>query len=296
MRPLRSLLYVPGNQPTLFPKAIRSGADALILDLEDAVPSSTKEVARRDVERFLVSPDRDPQITVFVRVNPVSTPTFLEDITVAAGSGAFGIVLPKVESPLDVAVAARALEWVEASTERRGPEVVITPLLETAPAIRDAYAIGRASERVAYMGGVVARGGDVERTIGFRASKEAWETIPLRARILIDARAADIQCPISGIWTDVNDLDGLRAFALQNRNLGYEGISLIHPKHVPIANEIFGQSAEDLQHYERLQEAMRDAMEQGKAAVMFDGEMVDLAMLETARRQLSRQQPDRGDA
>jgi citrate lyase subunit beta/citryl-CoA lyase len=273
----------------MFTKALHSEADALIFDLEDSVPPEAKETARADVARFIRRHRSDSRRQVLlVRVNPVGSREFLDDATAAVEAGAAGIALPKVAGPSDVVVAARLLDWIEARTSEAVSSTLILPILETATAVRHAYDIGCASDRVAYMGGLSARGGDVERAIGFRWSPEGWETLAMRAQILVDARAAGVPNPVTGLWTNVADLDGLRTFALQGRNLGYDGMVVIHPSHVAIVNEVYGQSKAEIEHYEDLTEAMNRATTRGSAAIMFDGHMVDVAMLRTAEERLVR--------
>jgi citrate lyase subunit beta/citryl-CoA lyase len=273
----------------MFPTALKSEADALILDLEDSVPPDAKASARESVVHFLRKNrggvDRP---SLLVRVNAIDEPNFFDDVVAVVAAGAAGIVVPKVETVDDIVATDRLLGWLETQAGRPVGGTLICPILETARAIWSAYELGRASRRIAYMGGWTARGADVERAIGYRTSRGAEETVPLRAYVLMAARAAGVPNPIVGLWTDIKDLEGLRAFALQGRGLGYDGMVVIHPSHVAIANEIFGTTEAELQRYERLLEAMQEAETRGSAAVMFDGHMVDIATLETARERLGR--------
>ncbi|HEY4452140.1 MAG TPA: CoA ester lyase [Solirubrobacteraceae bacterium] len=297
-RQTRSQLYVPGNQPTWFAKGVATGADALILDLEDAVPIDSKASAREEVAAFLASRAEHPDPVLLVRVNDSGQREFLDDVIATVEAGVDGIVLPKVYGPSDVIALDGLLGAIERRCGRMLGSTMIVPILETAEAIRGAYEIGVASSRVAHMGGMSARGGDIERGVGFRWSSAGQETLGLRARALLDARAAKVPNPVSGTWTDIEDLDGMRAFATQSRDLGYEGMVLIHPSHVPIANEVFGPSPEDLERDRRLIEAMSQAESNGSAAIRFDGHMVDIAMVTRARERLARagDQPMRADS
>ncbi|MHA4815841.1 HpcH/HpaI aldolase/citrate lyase family protein [Streptomyces aculeolatus] len=161
-------------------------------------------------------------------------------------------------------------------------------LLETAQALRDAYACATAADRVAYLGAITGAGGDVERAVGYRWSPQGTETHALRARVLLDVRAAGAPHPVAGLWTRIGDTDGLRAFAEQNRALGYTGMVAIHPSHVPVINEVFTPSPEELARAERLIAAIEQAQARGAGAVAFEGEMVDEARAATARSLLSR--------
>ena len=164
------------------------------------------------------------------------------------------------------------------------------PQIESASAVRLAFDIATASPRVAYMGGATGRGGDLARSLGFRFSAEGRETLFLRSKVLVDVRAAGIPNPISGIWGQVDDLEGLRAFAQQSRDLGYEGLMAIHPKQLPILNAVFSPSEEEISEWIRILELMTHAERDGKGAIRMDGRLLDAAHVKTARQQLQRAQ------
>lgn len=282
---VRSQLYVPGNRPDRMGKALTLEADALVVDLEDSVAAADKARARDWVSDFVA--DHHHERPLFVRVAGSDHAAFLADVTAAVQAGASGIVIPKVTGPADVQVADRLLGWLEELHNVPIGRTLITPILETARGIRQAYAIGCASPRVAYMGGLAPKGGDVQGAIGYRWSRAGWESLPLRAQVLLDARAAGVSNPLTGLWTEIDDLDGLEAFAEQSRALGYAGMTVIHPSHLSIVNRIFGQSAEELEHYRTLVEAVTAAEATGSAVTVVGGHMVDTAMLETARAELA---------
>lgn len=198
------------------------------------------------------------------------------------------MVVPKIGGPADVLMADRLLTWCEREHGLPEGHLALVPLLESAAALREAYEIGRAAPRVAYLGAVTGKGGDVERAIGYRWSREGAETLALRSRVLLDVRAAGVPCPVAGLWTGVGDLEGLRAFAEQNRSLGYDGMMAIHPSHVPVINEVYSPGPEELARYERLIAAVEEARARGAGAIAFEGEMVDEAMAGRARAALER--------
>jgi citrate lyase subunit beta/citryl-CoA lyase len=202
--------------------------------------------------------------------------------------GLHGLFLPKVEGPRDVIVVDGALDWFERRNGVPEGQTIITPLMETAAGIQGAYEIARASSRIAYMGGGTAHGGDAERSLGFEWTPEGIETLYARSRVLLSVRAAGVQYPISGVWTDLNDLEGLRAFCVQTRRLGYAGMQSIYPGHLPIINEVFSLSDEETAYWEGLIAALEEAERQGTRAVNYRGEMVDTAHLKTARQRLAR--------
>ncbi|WP_055611182.1 HpcH/HpaI aldolase/citrate lyase family protein [Streptomyces phaeochromogenes] len=290
--PLRSLLFVPGTRTDWLPKARGAGADAAVLDLEDAVPAADKLAARAQVAdalaRAAAMPEQTGRMALFVRVNPLDDWAGAEELRAVVRPGLAGIVLPKVRSAQDVRLADRLLGWCEQEQGMPPGRIALVPLLETARGLREAYDIARAASRIAYLGALTAPGGDVERAVGYRWSPEGTETVALRSRVLLDARAAGVPCPVSGLWTRIGDLPGLRAFAEQNRSLGYEGMMAIHPSHVPVINEVFSPSSAELARCAELITAVEAAQREGTGAVTFRGEMVDEAMAHTARLVLER--------
>ncbi|NGN64679.1 CoA ester lyase [Streptomyces sp. A7024] len=283
---LRSLLFVPGSRTDLLPKARACGADAVILDLEDAVPEDGKAAARDQVAAAVDDADGGPAL--FVRINPLDRWAAAEELRALARPGLTGIVLPKVTGPDDIRLADRLLTWSEREHGLPYGHFALLPLLETATALHAARDCAAAAPRVAYAGAVTGAGGDVERAIGYRWSPEGTETYHLRARALLDVRAAGAPHPVAGLWTRVGDLDGLRTFAAQNRSLGYAGMMAIHPSHVPVINEVFTPAREELDRAARLIAAVEQARARGAGAVAFEGEMVDEAMAATARELLRR--------
>jgi citrate lyase subunit beta / citryl-CoA lyase len=284
--PLRSLLFVPGNRTDWLLKAAAAGADASILDLEDAVPPAGKSAARAQVAEAVATWTGD--MALFVRINPLDGWAAAEDLRAVTHSRLHGVVLPKVGEPADVLLADRMLTWCEREHGLTEGRIALVPLLESALALRAAYDIATASPRAAYLGAVTGKGGDVERAIGYRWSPSGTETLALRSRVLLDVRAAGAPCPVAGLWTTIGDLDGLRAFAEQNRSLGYEGMMAIHPSHIPVINEAFSPGPEDLARYARLIATVEEAQARGAGAITFEGEMVDEAMAARARAALHR--------
>jgi citrate lyase subunit beta/citryl-CoA lyase len=296
--PLRSLLFVPGNRTEWLTKAEAAGADAAVLDLEDAVPKDAKAAAREGVAEAVSRSgggsgggSDGSRMRLLVRVNPLNATAGwagADELRAVARPGLYGIVLPKVTCADDVRLADRLLSWCEHEHGLPEGHFALVPLLETARALREAYDIGRAAARVAHLGALTAPGGDVERAVGYRWSPEGTETRDLRARVLLDARAAGSAHPVSGLWADVADLTGLRRFAEQNRGLGYEGMMVIHPSHVAVVNEVFSPGADELARHERLIAAVEAAKGEGSGAVRFEGRMIDEAMAATSRAVLAR--------
>jgi citrate lyase subunit beta/citryl-CoA lyase len=281
------MLFIPANKTRWAASGIEAGADALVFDLEDAVAHADKEDARKELAAYLHGRDL-PALPLFVRVNDLSTDRCLRDLEAVVSKALTGVMLPKVSSRDDVMILDRLLTWVERSRDLYSGRTLILPVLETAKGIRSALSIAESSRRVAYVGGLAVKGGDVERAVGYRWSADAVESLAMRSNVLLDARAAGIDNPLTGLWSDVRDLQGLRAFAANSRDLGYEGMLAIHPSHIPVINDVFTPSAEELARDAALVTAMEKAALERSGATVFEGEMVDEAMAETARVRLAK--------
>jgi citrate lyase subunit beta/citryl-CoA lyase len=281
MKPYRSQMYVPGNRASWMEKAVNYGADCLILDLEDSVPDQEKVAARALVKSAVVALKAKGQ-AVNVRINPFVTGLTLDDLEAIVCPELNGILLSKVETPADMMQLDALITHIE---KRKGmvPGTIETPLAcETAKGMRNIYDIATTCGRVKRVGLAAGPGGDAARAIGYQWSKEGTETLFLRSRAVLESRAAGIQYPTVSSWWNIKDLDGLERDARLNRQLGFRGMTVMHPTHVPIVNRVFTPSPEEVEFYEGLIQAMDDARKRGIAAVTYKGDMVDEAMVKTA--------------
>ena len=281
MKPYRSQMYVPGNRASWMEKAVNYGADCLILDLEDSVPDQEKGAARSLVKSAVVALKAKGQ-AVNVRINPFITGLSLDDLEEIICPELNGILLSKVETPADMMQLDALITHIE---KRKGmvPGTIETPLAcETAKGMRNIYDIATTCPRVKRVGLAAGPGGDAARAIGYQWSKEGTETLFLRSRAVLESRAAGIQYPTVSSWWNIKDLEGLERDARLNRQLGFRGMTVMHPTHVPIVNRVFTPSQEEVEFYEGLIEAMGDARKRGIAAVTYKGDMVDEAMVKTA--------------
>lgn len=267
-------------------RAGQVGADAYILDLEDAVPEEDKPSARQTVAR-LIPAMAETGAGLFVRINSLATRYWLDDLTAIVQPGLTGIALPKAESGEDVRVVARVLDAIEQSAGLPTEGVAIQPLLETALGIQDAFRILSSSPRISSFYGGSARDGDTCRDVGYQWTPEGTETLYIRSKLVVDGRAARIPHPVGGIWVDIGDLSGLESFALESRRLGYTGLYLIHPTHVEVANRVFSLGRDEIAYYEEVIGQFEAASEQGRGAVVVDGRMIDYAMARRARELLA---------
>tara|TARA_B100001179_G_scaffold220142_1_gene194387 strand:- start:502 stop:1371 length:870 start_codon:yes stop_codon:yes gene_type:complete len=279
-------MYVPGNKEDWMRKAPQYGSDALIFDLEDSVPVPDKEEARVLVRKMLEELGGEKP-TLTVRVNRLETGLTGDDLEAITCPQLYGVLLPKVESSADVVEVDNLLSYFERKAGMEVGSVFVDPGLETAQSIRQSYEIATASPRIAHMGGSGGKGGDTSRSIGFQWTPEGLETLYLKSKVLIDVRSAGVPYPMSGGWFDIHDLEGLRSLAVQLRQLGYTGMHLIHPSHVPVVNEVFSPTSEDVRHWQGLVKAMEEMRATGGAAITFGGDMVDIAHEETARTMLA---------
>jgi len=279
MKLYRSILFVPGSRPDWIAGAIRFGADALVLDLEDAVPYDGKHEARENVRRGIEN--LRSKIPLMVRVNDLSTGLTADDIHSVAIEGLVAITVPKVERRSDLIKVAAWLDHAEARNGVAPGTVKIVVSPETAFGIMNAYELA-ASERVcAVAGNIGNRSGDIAKAIGYSWTPEGSETLTIASHILLANRAAGVRYPITGGSTDLDE-DLVRRRLKQNRQIGYRGAFVIHPAHVSIANEVYSPSAEEIAWNKGIVEAMAEALKAGKAAARYDGMMVDYAHVRNA--------------
>ena len=270
---LRSLLFVPGDRPERMEKALGLGADALILDLEDAVAPSAKPAAREAVRAFLDRP-RGGGPALFVRVNPLDGEEAARDAAALAGAPLDGLVLPKAEGRASVARLRALLP---------GGYSVLPIASETPRAV---FALGDYDG--AGLAGLTWGAEDLPAAIGAATSREAdgSYTDPyrvVRALTLFGAHAAGVPA-IETVYPDFRDLDGLAGYAARGRRDGFTGMMAIHPAQVPVINHAFSPSEAELAHA-RAVVALFDA-NPGAGALQLDGKMVDAPHLKAARRLL----------
>ncbi|MEU9825212.1 HpcH/HpaI aldolase/citrate lyase family protein [Micromonospora chersina] len=262
---LLTLLYVPGDRPDRFAKAVAAGADAVILDLEDAVVAGRKAYAREAVAEFLADPQPLP---VQVRVNELAGPDVAADLAAVAGRpGLAGLRLPKVESPSTVAaVAARV-------------DTPLHPLVESAVGLESAYAIAAAHPAVASLGLGEA---DLRSDLGVADDDGLlWA----RGRVVVAARAAGLPPPAMSVYADVTDLDGLAASCAAGRRLGFLGRAAIHPRQLPVIAAAFRPADREVDRARELLAALADAQTRDSGTVVLpDGRFADRAMVAAARR------------
>jgi len=272
-RRLRSLLFAPAVRPDLLRKMPRTGADAIVIDLEDATPPDAKDTGR--VEMRSAVADLAGQLPILVRVNDDTTPWHDDDLDSLPTEGLAGIVVPKIETIAGLDSLAERL------TARRldmsvigGVETALGVAAARSLLAHDVISAGYfgAEDFIADLGGVRTASND--------------EVAYARAQIALAGRLADVTV-IDQIVADFTDDDRCRRECLEARAMGYSGKLCIHPSQVSIANEAFLPSSEEIDRARRLLEAYDDAKAQGVASVAFEGQMVDEPVARQARRVLA---------
>jgi citrate lyase subunit beta/citryl-CoA lyase len=282
MKPYRSMLFVPGHKPAWVDKGAASGADALILDLEDSVPAGMKDDAREAVADA-VRAARPSRADLWVRPNPLISGLLGPDLEAVVVPGLAGLFLPKVFTALDVVRIDAVVAHLEQRAGLDPGSISLIVTLETATSMVQCEDIASASSRIGTLLGATGPDADVGRELGFEFTPKGDETLYLRSRILLACHAAGLHHPICGLWQDIHDVEGFKTFALDNRRLGYRGIVVIHPSHVEPAHEVFTPSVEKVAFYRELIAAFQAAEADGHAAIDFRGQHVDLAHAKTAQ-------------
>jgi len=285
MEPFRSMLFVPGNKFAWMEKATNYQADVLVLDLEDSVPDKEKISSREIVKqglRYLKSREQ----VCYMRINGFVTGLAFDDLESTICPELDGVILPKVETINDIKELDVLLTHLERKNNLEIGTIKTPLILETAKAMRNAYEIAISTKRIRNLALSAGPGGDANRAIGYIWSKEGKETLFLRSKSVLDARAAGIHYPMISSWWDIKDLEGLERDARLNRQIGFRGQVVIHPSHVPIVNKVFAPSNDEISYYKGLIKAIEAAKKKGTAAVVYKGDMVDNAMVITAKEML----------
>jgi citrate lyase subunit beta/citryl-CoA lyase len=258
-----SYLFVPANRPERYAKACAAGADAVIVDLEDAVPPAGKDGARAALAQWL-----SPASPVIVRVNGAATEWFADDVALCRAPGVAAVMLPKAESADDLAGLAARLP----------AHVALLPLVESARGLWNALELARAArvQRLAF-GSL-----DFQLDLGIRGDDA--ELNSYRAQLVLASRVAGIAAPVDGVTVAFDDVERVRADAARARREGFGGKLCIHPVQVAAVNACFAPTPEEIAWARRVLDAADRA---AGAAVAVDGRMVDQPVLEMARRVLA---------
>ena len=282
----RSWLFVPGDKPEMMAKAFASGADAVIVDLEDAVLEQNKAHARNLVAAFA----QDPPSTssqLWVRINPLHTKHALHDLAAVVQVGPAGIVLPKADSVSAVIELDHYLSALEAAAGRPIGETKILPIATETP--KSVFELGSYVAGGPRLAGLTWGAEDLPVAVGATSGRdERGAFTPLcelaRSLCIAGAAAAGVAA-IETVYPAFRDLEGLRAYAQRGRRDGFQGMLAIHPAQVPVINEVFTPSAAEIEYAERVVAAFDSNA--GRGTIALDGKMLDAPHLKQAKRILA---------
>ncbi|KVE05361.1 MULTISPECIES: HpcH/HpaI aldolase/citrate lyase family protein [Burkholderia] len=264
----RSYLYVPAHKTQVVEKAYASEADAIVLDLEDAVPASHKVDARKAAADILAG---GPPKPTYVRVNPIGTPWCRDDVEAIALPALQALRLPKCDFPAHIQEVAG---WLDAL----GSDAGIQILIESAYGVETAYQLATASPRLERIGL-----GESDLRADLRIGVDNFTLEVCRARCVVASRAAGLNGPIQTVYHTLGDLDGLKESTLRAKSMGFVGRFAIHPSQLPVINAVFTPSDEEIRAAERVLEAVDAADDQSSVFVLPDGRVVAPPLIANAR-------------
>lgn len=275
----RTMMFLNAHRASLVKDPYVYRPDSIIFDLEDAVSENQKDSARIQLYNTLKYADYKG-VERIVRINGQDTPHWKEDIRAAVAGGCDGIRIPKCESKEDV---LRVEEWVlKAEKEFGRPEgsTLLMAAIETPLGVIRALELAQSSPRIF---GISIGAGDFMRTMHARRTPDGYEMLAARSQLVLAARAADVQC-FDTVHTDVDDLDGLLRDTELIRNMGFDGKSVISPKQIAPIHSVFTPTLREIEMAEKTIYGVEELAKDGVGVFVVDGQMIDIAMVEGARR------------
>lgn len=279
---IRSWMFVPGHRQRMIDKALGLNVDAIMLDIEDGVAPNEKDAARKNIaeslgrEKTLASPAR------YVRINAIGHARMDADLEAVVRPGLEGLVCPKVDTAEEVRKVDAILNDREPKMNMAKGAVKLLIAIESPKGLLNAPAIAAASPRNV---GIIFGAEDYGREIGLPTVREgeARDLIYARSAIVVAAASAHVQA-VDGVWVDLNDSAGLLGFAKQARQLGFTGMSCIHPSQVEAINTVFSPTAEEIDYCKKVLQAFEEANARGDGSIAFGGQLIDRPIVERARR------------
>ncbi len=291
MKPFRTALFAPGSKERVMAKAAESGADAVIFDLEDSVPISAKAEARGLVAQAIDNTAAMPagaRPVVTVRTNAVATGLLADDLAAIVRPGLDAVFLPKAEHVEELQQTAALLDRQEAVAGMKQGTVEIVIMFESALGVHRCLDLIKASPRVTATCFGSARDGDLQTDLGCNWSIEGTELLYARSKVLLETRAASNVFPFDGVFSDLNDEEGLVRDSTLSARLGYVGRTVIHPKQIAPVRQAYAVPAAEVAYYERVVREFEAVEKSGAAAaITVEGKLVDYAMYQRAKRVLA---------
>ena len=282
--PLRTALFVPGDRPERVDKALGTAADAVIIDLEDAVSPAKKEETRGVVRDRLLE-FRGRKRDIIVRVNTLESGFLEGDLQEVVVESLDCILVPKVEGADQVVEINSLLLKVEKEQGMGAGSIALMLQIETAKGVQNVYEIISERTEPNRLFTVAFGAADYCLDLGIDITRDGLELLYPRARIPVACRAAGIAPPLdTPFMIDLKDLEALRADAMRARQLGFQGKLCIHPNQIEICNEVFSPTEEETLYAEKVVRAFEEAEAQGVAAIQFEGKLIDPPVVERSRR------------
>lgn len=275
----RSMLFIPGNNPSMIMNGRVFGSDSVIYDLEDAVSPKEKDAARILV-RNILKKDVKAGVERVVRINSLDTNFWKEDLRQILPADIDVVLLPKAQTKMDIIQLEQEMLNIAKELELNIDGLKIMPLIETALGVENAFEIAAASKRVTalFLGAE-----DLTADLGAKRSKEGQEIFYSRSRLVVAAKANEIGV-IDTPFTNVEDYEGLEKDTNFAKDLGFTGKSIISPRHIDRVNEIFTPSLEEYEYAKRVLRTIERAEKEGKGVVALDGKMIDAPIVNRAKK------------
>lgn len=279
---IRSWMFVPGHRQRMIDKALGLNADAIMLDIEDGVAPNEKDAARKNIADSLGRDKTPGSPARYVRINSIGHPRMDADLAAVIRPGLEGLVCPKVDTVDEVRNVDAILNEQEPKNQLPKGSVKLLIAIESPKGLYNAPAIAAASPRVT---GLLFGAEDFGREINLPAIREgeARDLIYARSSMVIAAASAHVQA-IDGVWVDLNDSQGLVGFAQQSRQLGFSGMSCIHPSQIDAINATFSPTAAEIDYCQKVLQAFEEANARGDGSIAFGGQLIDRPIVERARR------------
>lgn len=296
MKPIRTALFAPGIRDRVMAKALESGVDAVILDLEDSVPIAAKAEARTLVAKVIdaVAAGNAAHPVLMVRVNAFATGLLADDLAGVVRPGLDAVLLPKAERVEEITATAAMIGRVEVIHAMQPGSVEIVPMIESALGVVHCFEMLKASPRISGSCIGTARDGDLQTDLGCSWSVEGIELLYARSKVLLDTRGAGSHLQaLDGVFSDLNDEDALIADSGLSARLGYTGRTVIHPKQIEPVRKAYAVPQADAAYYRQVVSEFEAAEKAGVAAITVNGKLVDYAMYQRAKRVLVLAEIDR---
>lgn len=290
MKPIRTALFAPGIRDRVMARALVSGVDAVILDLEDSVPIASKAEARQMVAEVIDGVARAASVhpVIMVRVNASASGLLADDLSAVVRPGLDVVLLPKAESAEEISATEKMIGRNEVIRDMKQARVEIVPMIESALGVVRCLEMLKASTRIGGCCIGTARDGDLQTDLGCAWSIEGVELLYARSKVLLDTRAAGSHLqPLDGVFSDLNDEAALVADSRLSARLGYTGRTVIHPKQIEPVRAAYAVPAQEVADYETVVREFEAAEKAGVAAITVNGRLVDYAMYQRAKRVLA---------